>query len=112
MREVDRNLLLDRIGLRTERLKVILKNGGHSEQQDMDDMQHDGSTRSDQHSRQPVDANLYALAQEELNQLNANLKWLESDNAGNCEVCGCRIPMNRLLAVPTTRKCINCASGS
>jgi len=112
MREVDRNLLVERINLRTERLKTILKNGGHSEQQDIKDMQNDESARTDQHSRQPVDANLYALARQELDQLNANLKWLEGDNAGNCEVCGCSVPMNRLLAVPTTRKCINCASGS
>ena len=112
MRDVDRNLLLDKINARTERLKIILQTAGHIEQQGKQQMQHDESARSDQHSQQPVDANLYALAEQELSELKANLKWLEGDNAGHCEVCGCHIPMKRLFAVPTTRKCINCASGS
>ena len=47
---------------------------------------------------------------QELARLTASLRWLESDDGGYCEDCGCEIPVDRLRAVPTTRLCIKCAA--
>lgn len=46
---------------------------------------------------------------QELVGLKANLRWLESADAGYCDSCGCDIPHARLMAVPVTRLCIQCA---
>ena len=48
-------------------------------------------------------------AQRELTQLTRNLSWLESDRAGQCDHCGCDIPLERLKRLPTTRACAQCA---
>ena len=110
MRESDRRLMIDKINARIDRLKIILNTGDIIEQKNNKEMEKDESVRLDNLSQQSVDANLYILAEQELSQLMANLNWLDGDDAGNCEECGCEIPIKRLLAVPETRRCINCAS--
>lgn len=112
MRDFDRNLLIDKINAKIDRLKIILKSADVIEQQSKKEMQYDESVRLDNLSQQSVDANIYILAEQELSQLKANLKWLEGEDAGMCEECGCDIPIRRLLAVPTTRRCIKCARDS
>ena len=110
MNDTDRKLMIDKINARIDRLKFILNSGNINEEKNNKEVQHDESVRLDNLSQQPVDANLYVLAEQELSQLKANLKWLEGDDAGICEECGCEIPLKRLLAVPETRRCISCAS--
>lgn len=56
-----------------------------------------------------VDEKVLAEHKAELKRLSRNLTWLESDEAGLCRDCDCEIPMKRLLAVPDTQVCINCA---
>jgi len=56
-----------------------------------------------------VEEKLVQLARVEILQLRQNLKWLDSDDAGYCDDCGCEVPLDRLIAVPTTRLCIDCA---
>jgi len=43
-----------------------------------------------------------------LHAIDMALGRLESGGAGICEVCGCQIPDERLLATPTVSTCIGC----
>lgn len=56
-----------------------------------------------------VETNLIGRTRAKLKRLKQNLNWLDSENAGYCGHCGCEIPVNRLIAVPTTRLCVDCA---
>ncbi len=56
-----------------------------------------------------VDSTLLANLRTELALLSRNQQWLNSDEAGYCELCGDNIPLQRLLAAPHTRRCIDCA---
>jgi len=46
--------------------------------------------------------------QQSLHAIDVALGRLESGAAGICEVCGCQIPDERLLATPTVSTCIGC----
>ena len=109
MNESERQTLTAIIQNRIERLDIILKTGDVLGQQADKELAYDESVRLDNLSHQGVDENLYLIAKQELSQLKLNLKWLESEEAGECDECGDEIPIKRLLAVPTTRKCVNCA---
>lgn len=110
MRDTDRQILAQVITSRIQRLNLILTSGEVIDKQIKKEQEYDESVRLDNLSQEPVDANLFVLAEQELNQLKANLNWLECDDAGICEECGVDIPIRRLMAVPTTRRCVNCAS--
>lgn len=56
-----------------------------------------------------IDSQLHKVERRELARLKENLEWLESEDGGCCDHCGCEIPFPRLEAVPTTRLCVNCA---
>ncbi|EGG98176.1 hypothetical protein imdm_420 [gamma proteobacterium IMCC2047] len=45
----------------------------------------------------------------ELALLSRNQQWLNSDEAGYCDLCGDNIPLKRLLAAPHTRRCFDCS---
>jgi RNA polymerase-binding protein DksA len=49
-------------------------------------------------------------ARKHLADLDSALHRLEADDYGRCELCGNPIAAGRLLARPTARTCINCAS--
>ena len=110
MHEAERQTLTQVINSRIQRLNLILRAGDAIDKQVKKEIEYDESIRLDNLSQEPVDVNLYVLAEQELSQLKANLKWLDGDDAGTCEQCGENIPIRRLMAVPTTRRCINCAS--
>lgn len=69
----------------------------------------DEDTRLHQLASSNVDTALLMTGKRELQSLKRSLEWLESDDGGYCEVCGCEIDCNRLLAVLSTRTCIQCA---
>ena len=48
-------------------------------------------------------------AEEKLNQLITIRKELGSKNFGNCIKCGTKIPIERLLIIPESKKCVSCA---
>lgn len=111
MREIDKTSLENAIRTRIRRLDIILDAGNphaHAEHE----QRQDESARLDNLSHAPVDAALMELAKKERARLKENLDWINEVDAGSCEECGCDIPIQRLLAVPTTRRCIKCASGS
>jgi len=102
----ERNLVKKAINTRLDRLHTILNaNQGN----DQPGSNKDESTRLNELSHIPVDETILNIARHEQAGLKANLKWLESDDAGLCQVCEEKIPIQRLLTVPTTRNCINCA---
>ncbi len=101
-----RNLIKKAINIRLERLQTILSaNQAHELSEFIDDE----STRLDELNHIPVDQTIMNIAKHEQAGLKANLNWIESDNAGLCQICEEQIPIQRLLTVPTTRCCINCA---
>ena len=56
-----------------------------------------------------VEIKVMESARAEIKRLERNLVWLDSDEAGFCEHCGCEIPLARLKAIPETRYCVACA---
>jgi DnaK suppressor protein len=46
-----------------------------------------------------------------LAEIELSLKRIESGEYGTCGVCGERIPVARLKAIPWTRSCVECAGG-
>jgi len=56
-----------------------------------------------------VETTVIRSARAEKKRLEHNLGWLDSDDAGYCEHCGCEIALPRLKAVPETRLCVTCA---
>jgi DnaK suppressor protein len=51
---------------------------------------------------------LAELDARELHQIERALLRLKQGTYGNCEVCGCKIPIGRLNALPYTTLCIGC----
>lgn len=51
---------------------------------------------------------LAELDARELNQIERALLRLKQGTYGGCEVCGCKIPIGRLNALPYTTLCISC----
>jgi RNA polymerase-binding transcription factor DksA len=41
--------------------------------------------------------------------LRQNLADLDDNDFGACEQCGCPIGLERLVALPATRRCVQCA---
>lgn len=57
-------------------------------------------------------ANLAASLQEALAEVDRALSKIEEGTYGVCEKCGKEIPTARLEAMPTSRLCMDCASGA
>ncbi len=76
----------------------------------LSDQQEDEDARMDILAQASVDEALQGHLALELRQLKANLEWLDSDLGGLCSSCGEPIPIRRLLAVPTTRHCVECSA--
>lgn len=107
MRDDEKKLLAHTIEKRINRLQIILQQG---ELKDMEtDQAQETSADSGRPADREVDDTLLEHARMELQTLSRNLDWLQQDNAGVCEECGKDILLQRLLAVPNTRLCIDCA---
>lgn len=76
---------------------------------DSDDTRDDDAARLDQLISSDVSSAVSSAALRNLRRLRENLAWLDSDDGGLCDACGCEIAVARLEAMPTTRLCVNCA---
>ena len=47
-----------------------------------------------------------------LAEIDLSLRRIETGDYGTCTVCGEKIPVARLKAIPWTRSCVECAGGS
>jgi DnaK suppressor protein len=47
-----------------------------------------------------------------LAEIDLSLRRMETGDYGTCGVCGEKIPLARLKAIPWTRRCVECAGGS
>jgi RNA polymerase-binding transcription factor DksA len=113
MNIADKELVAHAIEQQIQRLEIILKKGKLiDDNQAAKKLHEDESARLDNLVQQPIDDALLNMARLELSELKYNLDSLENDDAGDCGECGSDIPVKRLLAVPTTRKCVNCAVGT
>lgn len=104
----DKQVLIESIDKRIARLKFILESEDNNDdvQNDVDAVQSDNANKM---SDDEVEGTLMNIARQELTQLKVNKDWLEREDGGMCVECEEFIPIQRLIAVPTTRRCINCA---
>ena len=56
-----------------------------------------------------VESKVLQSTKAELIRLRHKLQWLETEEAGYCEACGCEVPFARLKASLGTRLCVTCA---
>jgi len=68
-------------------------------------------TRMDAIGAQAINKKNYENAKNKLVQLGRALSEIDSDDFGLCMECEEPINFKRILAVPESRLCINCASG-
>jgi DnaK suppressor protein len=66
-------------------------------------------TRMDAISAKGVSEASLRSAKAEMAALNAAVERLGSPDFGECSVCGEDIPFGRLLLMPGTTRCVNCA---
>jgi DnaK suppressor protein len=50
-----------------------------------------------------------ARGKEEIEEIELAIDKMESGSYGKCELCGKSIPVKRLMVLPATRLCLNCA---
>lgn len=105
----ERQQLHDRIALRLAELNQILDQAEPATAA-LAASHDDEAARLETLRHAPVDETLLRNGRDEQQRLQANLEWLDGDEAGLCTACDQTIPLARLLAVPTTRLCIDCAS--
>jgi RNA polymerase-binding transcription factor DksA len=104
----EKSLLINAINIRLNRLQTILERNIEKDE-GRDVSLHDETARLDGLNHQSFDETLLAFARQERSQLLDNLHWAQSDEAGICRRCNMAIPIRRLLTVPTTRTCYDCA---
>lgn len=94
---------------RRDELAAELASIEASRQDSNADDEHDpeGSTLAYEHARV---ASLAARAEHELAELDAALARLGSGRRDECESCGAPIPPERRAALPSTRRCVGCAT--
>lgn len=76
---------------------------------DHDSASDDHAARLDELITSGVSSAVSSASLRNLGLLRENLRWVDSEDGGCCEACGCDIAIARLLAMPTTRLCVNCA---
>ena len=103
MNNQDRMRLKQALRDRIDELKLLLH------PVDEDSASDDQAARLDQLINSEVSAAVASATVRNLRLLQDNLAWIDSDDGGYCEACGDEIAVARLLAMPTTRLCINCA---
>jgi len=100
--------------LEKDRLKVVIRDRIDElalllQPLDQERVKDDEAGRMEQLISAGMDSAVSSSALRNLRLLNENLDWLDSDDGGYCEACGREIASARLLALPTTRLCVECA---
>lgn len=74
-----------------------------------------GSVSQDENARlsnlsREVNTSLSAFDQEDLERIDRALELMDGEGYGECDECGCAIPLERLMVEPMTRHCVPCKS--
>ena len=108
MNEQERQELKTLVGDRIDHLEeLVIHNGSIAEKKH--EHSDDQAACLDLNINSAVESQLLDSAKKELRLLKRNLRWLDSEDAGYCDECGCDIPVARVKAVPSTRLCVACA---
>ena len=67
-------------------------------------------TRMDAINNKSVAEAALRKAEEKLSKLKFVLSKVDEDDFGSCIKCGKAIPIGRILLMPQSRHCVNCAS--
>jgi DnaK suppressor protein len=70
----------------------------------------DSTVKIEELAIQAVDQHTLAEARKKIATLNRTLTKIDDDNFGVCADCGIAISLERLLIVPDTNKCPECAT--
>ena len=108
MSEQQKQALENEIRTRIKQIQSLLGSAQEPYAHDSD-VGDDKAAQLDETIHAEVDKQIIASAKKELELLTKNLEWLASEDAGYCYSCDETIPVERLIAVPTTRLCITCA---
>lgn len=108
MNRTELTQLKEHVSRRIATLETLLFESGGARRHDSD-QDDDEAAKMDQTLSAEVASRISQAERTELVRLKNNLTWLESDDAGYCDGCGKPIPFARLMAVPVTRQCIECA---
>ncbi len=66
-------------------------------------------SRMEMINNKSVNEHLLAKTKARLMKLEASYSLLEKEDYGNCRVCKQPIPLGRLMMLPETDKCVDCA---
>ena len=66
-------------------------------------------TRMEAINSKKMDEAALRKAKKKLDQLESSLKHIDDDDFGICSSCGNSIPVGRILMMPETTTCVNCA---
>lgn len=103
MNNKDKERLKHAIRDRIDELTLILQ------PVDEDSASDDQSAKLDRLITSGVSSAVSSATLRNLRLLKENLSWIDSEDGGYCEACGCEIAVARLMAMPTTRLCVDCA---
>ena len=103
MNSKDKEHLKDTIRDRIDELTLMLHPVDEGSASD------DQAAKLDQLITSGVSSAVSSATARDLRLLKENLAWIDSEDGGFCEACGCEIALARLRAMPTTRLCVNCA---
>lgn len=67
-------------------------------------------SRMDAINNKSINENALRKAKTKLNGMEFSLQNVDNDNFGKCAKCNGEIPLMRILLVPQSRFCVNCAS--
>ena len=104
----EKNLLINAISIRLNRLQTILDLNNEDGAEDLLPDDNKPGVANEFNGVSSEDT-LLKFARKEKTQLLDNLHWAQTDEAGKCQSCGGSIPIRRLLTIPTTRTCSNCS---
>ena len=108
MHDKEKQALLDSIDKRIARLNIILQtDAGNAVAKN--NQEPEQSEKPHAIGEADVEGALLEIARQELAQLKINKEWLKREEGGLCVHCDEYIPLQRLMAVPTTRSCVKCA---
>lgn len=109
MQNEERRVLAEKFRQRIDELQQLLEEHAPEDAGKSGKESNDDDRRLDELASRTVDAALLNKARRDLAAIFDNLEQLDDPDFGCCETCGRTIPVERLLLVPTTQLCVECA---
>lgn len=109
MHTEERQVLAEKFRQRIDELRELLRQHAPEDAGKSGKESNDDDRRLDELASRTVDTALLNKARRDMAAIFDNLEQLDNPDFGCCETCGRSIPIERLLLVPTTQLCVECA---